>query len=62
MRVGETNLSVVDRIEQSDTAVMIARPEDCYMDNTLTQLFKFKLFLVKQRVPKVHVLLWNHLH
>jgi hypothetical protein len=62
VRVGETDLSLVDLIEaEGRSAVMIVRPGDCYLDNSFSQLFKFKLFLVSRRLPHIQVRYWNRL-
>ena len=62
VKVGESKLSTIDSVDESgDTAVMIARPEDCYFDNSPSQLFKFKHFLVSRRVKNVLVRTWNQL-
>ena len=62
VRVGETDLSLVDLIEaEGRTAVMIVRPGDCYLDNSFSQLFKFKVFLVSHTLPHIEVRYWNRL-
>jgi hypothetical protein len=58
IRVGLSPLSRVDLLNGKD-AVMIARPEDMTNDGSLTQLFKFKVFLIQElRAKNVEVRNW----
>ena len=61
VRVGRTNVSVADRLNGSE-AVVVARPEDMYNDGSLTQRFKFKLFLIQQHAGNMEIRNWTSLN
>jgi hypothetical protein len=61
IRLGQTWLTNTDMLS-GEKAIVIARPKDMTCDGNLSQLFKFRVFLLQERGKRVTIHNWVSLY